>query len=71
MKFCTYTNSNVQNLIEMFTSSALTGNTLFGEIWSKTQNCQYKLKFSTYTNSNMQNSMVIFTFLFSIRNALY
>ena len=40
----------------------LSGNTLFGQTWSKNQNYQFKLKFVTYTNSNMQNSMVMFTF---------
>ena len=38
----------------------LSGNTLFGQIWSKNQNCHFKLKFGTYSNSNMQNSMVMF-----------
>ena len=45
--------------------SFLTGNTLFGQIWSKkkkNQNCQCKLKFSTKANSNTQNSMVMFSF---------
>ena len=35
LKFCTYTNSNVHNLMVMFTFSVLTGNTLFRELWSK------------------------------------
>ena len=40
----------------------LNGNTFFGQICSKNQNCHFKLKFGTYTNSNMQNLMVIFIF---------
>ena len=38
--------------------------TLFGKIWSKKSNCQFKLKFCTNSNSNKQNSMVIFFFFF-------
>ena len=38
-----------------------TRNTLFRYIWSKYQNCQFKVKFGTSTNLNMQNSMM-FTF---------
>ena len=37
-------------------------NTLFGQTWSKKQNCQFKPKFGPKTNSNMQNSIVLFTF---------
>ena len=40
----------------------LSGNTLFGQIWSKNQNDQFKLKFRTYTNSDTQNSMAMFIF---------
>ena len=40
----------------------LTGNTLFGKIWTKSQNCQFKIKFGTCTNSNTQSLMVVFTF---------
>ena len=45
-----------------------TGNSLFGQIWSKKQqnktkqNRQFKLKFGTQTNSNKQTLMVLFTF---------
>ena len=39
-----------------------TRNTLFGQIWSKNQFCQFKLKYGTYTKSNMRNSMEMFTF---------
>ena len=52
----------MQNLMVMFTFSFLIRNTLFGQIWSKNQNCQFKLKLGTCTNSNMQNLMVILTF---------
>ena len=38
------------------------GNTLFGQIWSKKSNCQFKLKFGTKTNPIIQNSMVVLTF---------
>ena len=34
----------------------------WGDIWSKNQNCQFKLNFGTYSDSNMQNSIVVFTF---------
>ena len=36
--------------------------TLFGKIWFKNQNCQFKVKSDTENNLNMQNSIVIFTF---------
>ena len=39
-----------------------TGNTIFEQVWSKNQNCQFKLNVGTYTNSNKQNSMMVFTF---------
>ena len=39
-----------------------TGNTLFGQIWSKTSKRQFKLKFGTKTNFNMKNSILLFTF---------
>ena len=35
LKFGTYTNSNMQNSMLMFTFSVLIRNTLFGQIWSK------------------------------------
>ena len=38
------------------------GNSLFGQICSKTQTCQFKLKFCNKTKSNMQNSMGMLTF---------
>ena len=45
----------------MFPSSIFSiGNTLFGQIWSKIQGCQFKLKFGASINSNMQNSMFTF-----------
>ena len=34
-----------------------TRNIIFGKIWSKIQNCQFKLKFDTKINSYMQNSI--------------
>ena len=37
-------------------------NTLFGQIWSKSQNYQFKLKFGSYTNSKMLNSIAVFPF---------
>ena len=36
------------------------GNTLFGHIWSKKQNCQFKQKLGTKNICNMQNSIVLF-----------
>ena len=39
-----------------------TGNYFFGQIWSKNQNCQFKLKFGALINSYMLSSMVMFTF---------
>ena len=38
------------------------GSTLFGQTWSRNQNCLFKLKFGTSTNLHMQNSMVLFIF---------
>ena len=43
-----------------------TGSTLFGQIWFKNQNFQFKLKFCTKFNSNIQNWMVIFICFFLI-----
>ena len=48
--------------------SFYTGNTLFGQIWSKYRNCQFKLKFGTQSNSNIQNSVVVLTFSVLARN---
>ena len=39
-----------------------TGSSLFGQTWSKNQNCLFKMKFGTYFNSSMLNFMVIFNF---------
>ena len=44
----------------------LTGNTVFGQFWSKTQNCLFKVKFDTKTKWSMLNSVVVFTFLFKV-----
>ena len=46
-------------------------NTLFGQIWSKNQNFQFKAKLATQTNSNMQNSMAVFTFFIFNQNCQY
>ena len=46
----------------MFTFPVLDQKTLFGQIWSKDQNCQFKLKFGTKTNLNLRDSMMMFTF---------
>ena len=50
----------IQRCCSLFSFS--TGNTLFGQIWSKKLYCQFKVKLDTQTNSNMQNSMAVFTF---------
>ena len=47
LKFCTWTNSNMQNSMTMFTFSVFDGKKLFGQIWSKNENCQLKQKFGT------------------------
>ena len=52
----------MQNSIVVFILFVQTGNTFFGQSWSKNEKCELKLKFGTYTNSNMQNSIVVFTF---------
>ena len=53
------TNWNIQNSVMLFTFPVLAGNTIFGQIWSKNQNCQFNLEFGTQTNSNMKNSIVM------------
>ena len=46
LKFSSWTNSNMQNSVMLFTFS--TGNTLFGQIWSKkSKKYQFRLKFGT------------------------
>ena len=45
--------------IQWWCSFYLFYNTLFGHIWSKNPNCQFKVKFCTKSNSNMQNLMEI------------
>ena len=39
-----------------------TGNTVFEQVRSKNQNCQFQLKLGTQTKLNMQNSLVTSTF---------
>ena len=58
------TNLNMLNYVENVRCSLFllqTRKTLFGQIWSKNQNCHSMLEFSTKTNLNMRNSMM-FTF---------
>ena len=63
MKIDTYTNSNMQNSIVIFTFFVFDRKyPFFGKFGPKSQNCQFKVKLDTWTNSNMQNSMVVFTF---------
>ena len=51
LKFGTGTNSNMHKSMVMFIFFLFsTGNTLYGQIWCKTKNYQFKLKFSTSTN---------------------
>ena len=47
----------------------LTGNTLFGQIGPKNQNCPFKLQFGISANSNMSNTIVMFTY--SVFNRKY
>ena len=62
-KFDTYTNSNMQNSMEVFTFSVIEQKRLFwGKFGPKKQNGQFKVKFSTKSNSNMPDSMVVSTF---------
>ena len=42
--------------------SFLTGNTLFGQIWSKNQTYYFKLKFGGQPNSSLEKLMMLFTF---------
>ena len=62
-KLDTYTNSNMQNSMVMFTFFCFRPEILFlGKFGPKNQNGQFKVKLDTWTNSNMQNSMGMFTF---------
>ena len=51
----------MQNSMVVLTFPVLDQKTLFGQVWSKNQNRQFKLKFGTKTNLNMQNSMMMLT----------
>ena len=63
LKFCTYTNSNMQSSMVMFIFFCFWSEIPFwGKFSSSSQNYQLQLKFGTYTNSNMQNSVMLFTF---------
>ena len=63
LKFGTYTNSNMQNLMAVFTFFVFNQKCRFwANLVQKVKNYQFKLKFGTYTNSNMQNSKTVFTF---------
>ena len=68
LKFCTKTNSNMQNSMVIFTFSVSTGNTFLGKFGPKNENCQFKRKFGTKTNLNMQNSLMMFSFQFLTGN---
>ena len=59
LKFCTLTNSNIQNSMVRFTFSVSDPKYPFlAKFGSKNQNCQLKMKFGTLTNSNMFNESV-------------
>ena len=61
LKFGTYTNSNTQNSVMLFTFFCFWVEMPFlGKFGPKNQNSHFKLKLGTYTSSNMQNSMVMF-----------
>ena len=62
LKFGTWTNSNMQNYLVMFTFPFSTGNNFFGKFGQKNENCPFDQKIGTKTNLNMQNSMVVYTF---------
>ena len=47
LKFGTYTNSNMQNSMALFTFSVLDMKLFLGKFGLKNQNCQFKLKFGT------------------------
>ena len=47
LKFCIYTNSNLQNSMVMFTFFFSTRNTFLGKFDPKNQNCQFQLKIGT------------------------
>ena len=51
----------MQNSMVVLTFPVLDQKTLFGQVWSKNQNRQFKLKFGTKTKLNMQNSMMMLT----------
>ena len=64
LKFATYTNSNMQIWMMLFTFFVFKWKYPFWAIFGpKNQNDRFKLKFGTYTNSNMQSSIAMFTFL--------
>ena len=62
LKCGTGANSNIQNLLVMFTFPAFDRKYFFGQIYLKIYNCQFKMKFGAQTDLNMQNSMVVFIF---------
>ena len=62
----------MRNSMLMITFSVFDWKYLFGQVWSKNQNCQFKVKIGTQTNSNMKNSIVkLFFFLFSTESILF
>ena len=55
LKFCTQTNSNMQNSMVMFTFSVFDWKYLFGQIWSKKSKLTVSAEILHQTNLNMQN----------------
>ena len=63
LEFGSYTKSNQQNSVAMFTSFAFDPKYSFWQIWFKNSKL-FEVKFGTKPNSNMQNLVVMFIFCF-------
>ena len=55
LKFCTWTNSNMQNSMVMFTFSVSDWKYIFGQIWSKKSKLSISAEILHYTNLNKQD----------------
>ena len=74
LKFCTQTNSNMQNSMMMFTFSVFDWKYLFGQIWSKKSKLAVCAEISHQINLNMHNYVVNMwcpLFLFQTRKTLF
>ena len=65
LKFGTYTNSNMQISMVIFTFSAFGGITPFGQTWPKKSKCKFKLKFGIYNLGH--NILEFYNVLIQIR----